>query len=268
MGKIIPFKTRRLLEWLGLDESTIEYINIESLRYKSIHGIIQDHKRHLKPDRRIKFESKELPAEVELIDQNNPNHSKFIEYLKGRNIDPACYPFMVSTDDEFERNNNRILIPFSHDNKIVGHSSRYLDNRSPKYIHDIQQGYVFGMDLQMPDWTKAIVVEGIFDAIAISGLALLHNYIGDEQSMLINSLRRDIIVVPDQDIAGQALINRAIELGWAVSIPSWDRGIKDVADAVSAYGRIGALLSIVEAAETSRIKIEIKRKKLDQRIRN
>jgi DNA primase len=120
----------------------------------------------------------------------------------------------------------------------------------------------------MPEWTTAIVVEGVFDALAINGLAVLHNTVNDEQSNLINSLRRDIIVVPDQDISGQTMISRAIEMGWAVSIPQWDHGIKDVADAVRTYGRLGALLAIMEAAHTSKIKIELMRMKLDQRIRN
>jgi hypothetical protein len=268
-GKILSLKSRRLLEWLGVDETMIEYINLESLRHKSIYGIIEEHKQHLGPTRKIRFESKELPDETELLDQNNPAHEKFVKYLKDRAIDPSCYPFMVGTGNgEYARDGNRIVIPFTHNNRIVGHSSRYLDNKKRKYIHDIQPGYVFGADLQMPEWTTAIVVEGVFDALAINGLAVLHNTVNDEQSNLINSLRRDIIVVPDQDISGQTMISRAIEMGWAVSIPQWDHGIKDVADAVRTYGRLGALLAIMEAAHTSKIKIELMRMKLDQRIRN
>jgi hypothetical protein len=69
-------------------------------------------------------------------------------------------------------------------------------------------------------------------------------------------------VVPDQDEAGMKLVDRAIELGWAVSIPEWPAGCKDVNDAVIQLGRVGCLLTILQAKETSRIKIEMKRKKL------
>jgi hypothetical protein len=69
-------------------------------------------------------------------------------------------------------------------------------------------------------------------------------------------------VVPDQDEAGMKLVDRAMELGWAVSIPNWGADIKDVNDAVKKYGKAGTLLSIFQARNTSRIKIEMARKNL------
>jgi hypothetical protein len=74
-------------------------------------------------------------------------------------------------------------------------------------------------------------------------------------------------VVPDQDSAGIELVDRAVELGWAVSIPEWPEGCKDANDAVIALGRVGALLTIMAARETSRIKIELRKKQLVKRIR-
>jgi hypothetical protein len=47
------------------------------------------------------------------------------------------------------------------------------------------------------------------------------------------------IVVPDQDEAGMRLVDRAVELGWAVSMPDWPAGVKDVNDAVIRWGKIG-----------------------------
>jgi DNA primase len=123
-----------------------------------------------------------------------------------------------------------IVVPFTHNNQVVGHTTRFLDNRTPKYIQDIQHGYVFGTDLQQPNWQYAIVVEGVFDALAINGLAVLHAEINDAQVKLIRSLGREVIVVPDQDEAGMKLVDRAMELGWAVSIPEWPEGVKDIND--------------------------------------
>jgi DNA primase len=127
---------------------------------------------------------------------------------------------------------------------------------------------VFGTDLQHESWTQAIVVEGIFDALSIGGLAVMHNTVSDAQARLIRSLGKEITVVPDQDKAGLELIDRAVELGWAVSIPDWPDHIKDVNDAVIEYGRLGTLLTIMQARETSKIKIELRKKQLVKRLRD
>jgi DNA primase len=126
---------------------------------------------------------------------------------------------------------------------------------------------VFGTDLQRPNWQHVIVVEGVFDALSISGVAVLHADINDTQARLIRSLGREVIVVPDQDTAGMKLVDRAMELGWAVSMREWE-DCKDVNDAVKRYGRLVTLLTIMQARETSRIKIEMRRRRVAQRIRN
>jgi len=84
---------------------------------------------------------------------------------------------------------------------------------------------------------------------------------------LIRSLGREVIVVPDQDEAGMKLVDRAVELGWSVSMPDWGDAVKDVNDAVIEYGRLGALLIIMQARERSRIKIELRKKQIVKRIR-
>ena len=159
-----------------------------------------------------------------------------------------------------------IVIPFTHDNQVVGHTTRFLDDRTPKYIQDIQHGYVFGTDLQRDSWQHVLVMEGVFDALSIGGLAVLHAEINDAQVRLILSLDREVTVVPDQDEAGMRLVDRALELGWAVSIPNWPTDVKDVNDAVRRYGQVATLLSIFEARNTSRIKIEMARRSLSRKI--
>jgi DNA primase len=124
---------------------------------------------------------------------------------------------------------------------------------------------VFGTDLQGADWRYAIVVEGVFDALSIGGLAVLHAEINDAQVRLIRSLDREIIVVPDQDAAGMKLVDRAVELGWSVSMPDWPVDVKDVNDAVIRWGRLATLITIMQARETSRIKIELRKKSLVKR---
>jgi DNA primase len=106
------------------------------------------------------------------------------------------------------------------------------------------------------------VVEGVFDALSIGGLAVLHADISDSQVRLIRSLNREVTVVPDQDAAGMKLVDRALELGWAVSMPNWPEGVKDVNDAVKEYGKLASLIHIMQARETSKIKIELRKRQL------
>lgn len=109
-------------------------------------------------------------------------------------------------------------------------------------------------------------MEGLFDALSINGLAVMHSTISDAQARLIRNLGKEIIVVPDQDKAGIELVDRALELGWPVSIPDWGEGIKDVNDAVVKYGKFVTLLMIMQARETSKIKIELRKKQLVKKI--
>ena len=172
------------------------------------------------------------------------------------------YPFLYKTMPR-----PGIVIPFTYNNQVVGHTTRFLDDRTPRYIQDIQPGYVFGTDLQRPNWQSAIVCEGVFDALSINGLAVLHAEINDAQVRVIRNLARDVVVVPDQDEAGMRLVDRAVELGWAVSMPEWPAGCKDINDAVIRMGRLATLLTIMQAKETSRIKIELRKKQLVKRLR-
>jgi DNA primase len=126
---------------------------------------------------------------------------------------------------------------------------------------------VFGTDLQRNSWQSVLVMEGVFDALSISGLAVLHADVNDAQVRVIRSLGREVVVVPDQDEAGMKLVDRAVELGWSVSMPEWP-DCKDVNDAVIKYGRLGALLIIMQAREHSRIKIELRKKQIVKRLRN
>jgi hypothetical protein len=266
LGRNLSFKARKLLSWLNVPQEEIERINLESLRHKNIQGILSDRQRSANIIQGIQFEDRELPEEFALVDHNMPVHW---QYLRDRCV-PEDYPIGMihgRPDDKFSRRQG-VIIPFTYDGRIVGHTRRFFDDHNPRYIHDIQSGYVFGTDLQRPDWQHAILVEGVFDALSIGGLAVLHAEINDAQVKLIRSLEREITVVPDQDEAGMKLVERALELGWAVSMPGWSQDIKDVNDAVKKFGKLVTLITIMQARETSRIKIELRRKQLVKRLRS
>lgn len=254
LGRNLSFKARKLLGWLNVDRNEIERINLESLRHKNIEGILSERQQVSQKLQGIEFEDRDLPTDTQ------PLNDVAVQYLKDRGIH-TDYPFLYKTMPR-----PGIVIPFTHDNQVVGHTTRFLDDRTPKYIQDIQHGYVFGTDLQRDSWQHVLVMEGVFDALSINGLAVLHAEINDAQVRLIRSLDREVTVVPDQDEAGMKLVDRALELGWAVSIPNWPTEVKDVNDAVRCYGRVATLLSIFEARNTSRIKIEMARRSLSRKI--
>ena len=264
MGRAVSFKARRFLSMLGASDSDIDQLNLDSLRHRSVYGIIDDRQRVANAITDIRFdECDEFPPFSELV---TPEHEAQWQYLRQREV-PEHYPVMTAIEnDGVHWVRPQVIIPFMHLNQVVGWCARFLDNRQPRYINHSQPGYVFGTDLQQPAWQHVLVTEGIFDALSIGGLALMHNTVSDAQARLIRGLGREVTVVPDQDRAGMDLVDRAVELGWAVSMPEWPEGCKDVNDAVIRLGRVGALLTIFQARETSRIKIEMKRKQLVKRL--
>lgn len=260
LGRSISYKTKQLLLWCGIDDTQIGKWSLESLQQKDLLDIVIQKKTKIK----IKFKDHELP-EGELIDENNPLHKVYIDYVQSRGINYNEYPFLI-TPTAKGRYANRIIIPYTYKNKIVGHTSRFLDNKIPKYINEQQPGYVFNIDIQKPEWQVCILTEGIFDALSIDGIAIMHDDISNEQAQLIASLNKQIIVVPDRDKTGLKLCDRALELGYSVSLPNWESDIKDVNDAVVRYGKLPTLLSILQSATMSKIKIEMQRKKIEKTI--
>jgi hypothetical protein len=231
-------------------------------------GILDDRQRTANALQGIRFEDRDCPY----IDLVTAEHSEQWQYLRDRRV-PEDYPIMLPVSYDKRGlaailGRSGVVIPFTYDNRMVGHAIRFLDARAPKYIHDTQPGYVFGTDLQHPDWQHVLVMEGVFDALSISGLAVLHAEINDAQVRLIRSLGREVTVVPDQDEAGMKLVDRAMELGWAVSMPEWPADVKDVNDAVKRWGRLTTLIHIFQARETSKIKIELRKKQLAKRLRH
>ena len=261
LGRNISRNCRRFLGWCGMDDSDINKWSLHSLQHKDLlDSILTKKKQHAVP----KFKEVEMPA-GELIYAVNPAHKVYIDYLATRGMTHNDYPFLV-TPNEKGRNSQRLIIPYTYENKVVGSTSRYLDNRVPKFINDQQPGYVFGIDLQKPDWEVCLVFEGIFDAISMNGCALTHNTINDNQVGVLKKLGKRIIVVPDQDKTGLEICDRALELGFDVSLPNWADDVKDANDALIKYGKLTTLLSILDNATSSKIKIEMMRNKIGKRI--
>jgi DNA primase len=256
LGRSIHEKTRKLLSWSGIDQTQIQKWSLESLQHKDLLDFSNIKKQKIK----IKFEERKLP-DGELLDKNNISHKVYIDYLEKRKIDSTSYPFLITPNDT-GRMATRIVVPYSYKNKIVGHTSRFLDNKIPKYINEQQPGYIFNIDVQKSNWQVCIVTEGIFDALSIDGVAVMHDDISKDQALLLSTLNKQIIVVPDRDVTGLKICDKALELGYQVSLPNWGKDVKDVNDAVVKYGKLPTLISILQSATNSKIKIEMMRKKI------
>jgi DNA primase len=117
------------------------------------------------------------------------------------------------------------------------------------------------LDAQKSSWQFVVVCEGPFDAMSVDGVAVCGAEISDQQAELIDRLQREVVVVPDRDLTGRRLVDRAIELGWSVSFPVWLETCKDINEAVVKYGKLFVLKSIIDTRETNRLKIELKKKR-------
>jgi DNA primase len=185
-----------------------------------------------------------------------------LQYCIERKINLDRYPLLVSKKIEHNLN-RRIIIPFTWQHDLIGYTARTWDhNIKPKYFSQYEPNYVYNVDRQRTDSKFVIVVEGPFDAMSIDGVAVLSNECSETQADIIDQLDREIILVPDRDRAGDRLITNALEYGWSVSFPVWHETCKDVNEAVVKYGKLFVLKSILSYRETSKLKIELKRKKL------
>lgn len=264
-GKLLSKNTKDLLKYLGMNQDDIGKLNIYALKLKDNQPIAK---------REFSFEltPKQLPDSSqdlkELIskEQDSEQEQRLLEmvsYLAERNFDLDWYAWHVSNAPGYR---DRVIIPFYYQGQIVGYTARKITAGKPKYISDSQPSYVFNLDAQTDRRKYVIVVEGPFDAIAIDGVAILSNECNSAQASRIQSLNREVIVVPDRDRAGAKLIANALEYGWSVSVPPWTEQIKDTADAVTNYGRLYTLATILHYKETSPIKQQLLKKKLEYEI--
>jgi hypothetical protein len=103
--------------------------------------------------------------------------------------------------------------------------------------------------------------------MSVDGVSTQTNDISEQQAELIESLGREVIVVPDFDKhvnkqgkevwPGQQTINRAIEYGWSVSFPIWKDTAKDINHAVQLYGKLFVMKAILDARESNPLKIKL-----------
>lgn len=263
-GRVISQKLNKLMRLFNMPDDIINQLRLEALK---LNDSSSTQVRQVVPtfdERALPLDAKSLEewsTWIELQGWENTDQeliNVFCYLRNNRGLDPYAYPYYWTNKIGFK---NRVIIPFYKDGKIVGYTARATNDAKPKFISEQQPGYVFNLDKQTHDKEFVIVVEGPFDALSIDGCALLGAEIKDSQNWLLKQLGKEIILVPDRDHEGPRTVEQALEYGWSVSMPDWPEGVKDVNDAMRKLGRLATLYLILQAKESSSLKIQLRAKK-------
>lgn len=167
------------------------------------------------------------------------------------------------TPDKTNSMNRRLIIPFYWRDKIVGWTGRAIDpNVLPKYMTNTPGHFLYNNVNIYKDRKFIILVEGQFDALAIDGVSTQGAKLSEQQAYWLNDAHKQIIVLPDRDLAGQHMVDLALKYNWMVSFPEWDDDVKDANDAVVKYGRLWTVKTIIDNATDNKLRINLSRKKM------
>lgn len=270
-GRHLSYKFRKFLTWLGASDGEVKRLVIEAIRVKDFVAPeeLKEEQHEVvfrpRPLPEASLTLKQLSVFYRMSDYENMPEEIYnaVHYVNERHINVHKYEFYWTPETAYNLH-KRVIIPFYWKNELIGYSARGVeDNVKPKYHSQYDTDYVFNVDNQTPDRKFVIVVEGPFDAMAVDGVAILGNDCSEKQADIIDSLGREVIVVPDNDRAGRSLVEQATEYGWSVSFPVWHEDCKDVNQAVIKYGKLFVLKAIIEGKESNKLKIELKKKKMN-----
>jgi len=269
-GRHLTFKFRKLLTWLGASDNDVNRLVIEAIR---IRELVNPEEVKLEEER-VEFKIRELPEgavsfqallSFHLLDDLRnvpPLLNSAVDYVKARKINTDLYNFYW-TDSLEHKLDQRVIIPMIWEGKTIGYTSRaFVDDVKPKYYSSYEPNFVFNTNNQRPESKFVIVCEGPFDAMSIDGVAVLGNECSEQQADIIDALGKEVIVVADRDRAGAKLLEKAIEYGWSASFPVWQETCKDINEATVKYGKLFVLKTILDSKQTSKLKIELMKKKL------
>lgn len=198
------------------------------------------------------------PHFYRLCDASEDDKWAFIanDYLSyERGIDPASYPFYLSTGLGGKPRDNlidwvgRLIIPiYNRRGELIYYQGRAMVDRPRKYKSpDLSKSNVmFGYDeIYRHTDLPIYIVEGFFDAVMIGGCATIGNEITPEMMEHLRRSKRPKVVIPDRMGDGHLMANQAIREGWSVSFPDV-ADCKDVNEAINRFGKLYVMKSITE----------------------
>jgi len=266
-GKTLSKKFEIFLKEIGVSEHDVKKINFEL--YKEQNKIKATEAIELKGSITKSWVPNQLPKESRTLMSwlesgcNDPEFLKVVQYAIDRKFTNFYNLYWTPIETKFEYN-KRLLLPFTYKGVVVGHTGRFADPTvqtsatRPKYINIMPDNYVYNLDSQSA-WNRKYVIlcEGVIDAYLVDGVCSIGNTLNLDQISLINRLGKKVIVCPDRDKDGGALVKHAQQQGWGVCFPGWGDGIKDAAKATELFGRILTVQSIIQTAEFNPMKIEL-----------
>lgn len=264
-GGRVNNRLKQLLKAFGASENDIHRLQLEVMREQDVATLL------LKQERRqklvIDWPTVELPAGAMPFMDHEEIDNEWIaaaEYLTKRGLDIEDDRLQFSFSKAPARMNKRFIIPFYYQCRMVGYTARWVGKTPegmPKYYNQQPpKNFVYGLDRQTADKQIVIVTEGQLDAIVTDGIAIGSNKINEDQADIIHSLQKHIVVLPDADKPGMAMVDAAIANNWSVAFPEWE-DCKDAGDALTKYGKLYTMRSILDSIVTNPTKIQVLAKK-------
>lgn len=258
LGQYLSKKCEHLLKLYGASYEQIKTLKQMIKEYNEKNGDGTTQEKVIYRPRTIR----EIPSMYESINEsiknkvNSPTLTKVLNYITLRN------PRLLEWADlMWAEGQDNFLIPCYEFGEVVGYTLRSLNDYSRnKYIHFTPEGYIHNFDTLFKEREYNIICEGDLDAMAIDGLGILSSEITSERLKRLLSYNngQELIICPDRDKAGSKLVKQVIEenLPFSVSFPNWERGIKDVEEAVRKYGRLYVVYNILMNKEKDKQKIK------------
>ena len=249
------------MKWISVSDDDINHLILYAIKLKEDGvGAVEQIK-----DIDYSFQEIELPEDTKLLtewignDEHQEHIVKILEYITNRNENLIDWYENFMWTPKYKK---RLIIPITYENKVYGWAGRTIDiNSKNRYTGNSGEKFIFNADLL---YTKhkdyVILCEGIFDVIAVNGIAVLGSVISPKQLKFINNSGKKIIVVPDRDKDGPNLVAIAKENGWMISFPDFDKDIKDCSDAANRYGRFATVQMIVDSTMDSDVMIDVKQR--------
>lgn len=274
-GETLSSNMRAFLQALGVSYSEVQRLNYKAGSYRRMFESSPDAMLLIPDFVRPSFQTTSLPKGARSFEEwaSEPEVPQdFLDvatYLYGRGDEIAAGATYYWSPETYHGMNRRVIVPLTYDDRIVGYTARSIDPDAVRYDMQSQPNYLYNAKaLTAPKRKYVVLVEGIFDAIAIDGVGLLGARLNTHQAAWIKGQGKTVILVPDRDRRGAGLIDTAVENGWRVAFPAtrlsngswWEEDVKDCADAVKRYGRAWTLLSIIESSTANKLEINMKRK--------
>jgi hypothetical protein len=260
-GRNLSPKFENLFKWMALPDEELKKIKFKiwQLKENAPKASAETKATWVK----FEFFEKELPKNAKpfsyWIEQESyhPEFLKVLDYMSSRgNHILTAWDYWWTPDRAL---NGRVIIPFTWDNKVVGCTSRATFPTKYRYLNDMPTNYMFNTESIKHENEFIILVEGPFDAIAINGVATLGDHLSLDQCQWLNNTGKKIIVLPDREKEGGALVDIALRENWFVSFPPWDTDVKDAADASKKYGKLYTLWSVLDSRTNNKLNINIRR---------